>query len=200
MKKTTIFALFAVLLLTAGPTTAQQANLLSKAGEGDWVKFTVNVQNQTEPVLSIKDQSRWRVTSMVQETFVRIDNYTEFSGNKTNMGPIMPDFNEPFEPVPGIGNAKVTIVSSTPENLTVKGKSYACTKIVRKVSQPVDDAKIQMGWNGTSTIWVCPDIPVGGIIKIENQYQSQLTGDSAPNKISETWMLADFGFKDWKEE
>ncbi len=57
-----------------------------------------------------------------------------------------------------------------------------------------------MGWNGTSTIWVCPDIPVGGIVKIENQYQSQDTAGSKPQKISETWMLADFGFKDWKEE
>lgn len=200
MKRTSIYALLALLLLTAGLTFAQTANLLSKAGEGDWVKFTVNVQNQTEPFLSVKDQSRWRVTSMVQETGVRIDNYTEFSGRKATLGPVMADFNKPFEPVPQIVNAKITIVSSTPENVTVKGKSYACTKIVRQVSQPADDSKLQMGWNGTSTIWVCPDIPVGGVVKIENQYESQDTAGSKPNKISETWMLTDFGLKNWKEE
>ncbi len=200
MKKTSIFAMLAISLLTAGLALAQQANLLSKAGEGDWVKFMVNVQNQTEPFLSVKDQFRWRVTSMVQETGVRIDNYTEFSGRKASLGPIMADLNKPFEPVPGIGNAKITVVSSTPEKITVKSKSYACTKIVRQVSQPVDDDKLQMGWNGTSTIWVCPDIPVGGIVKIENQYQSQDTAGSKPQKINDTWMLADFGFKDWKEE
>jgi hypothetical protein len=59
---------------------------------------------------------------------------------------------------------------------------------------------LESGWNGTSTIWVCPDIPVGGVVKIENQYESQLTADSKPNKINETWVLADFGLKNWVEE
>jgi hypothetical protein len=200
MKKTTVLALTVLLQLTAGLTLAQTANLLSKAGQGDWVQFKVNVQNLTEPLLSVKDQSRWRVASAPGEGGVRIDNYTEFSGRKASLGGMMADLNKPFEPVPGIVKAKITIVSSAPENLTVKGKSYVCTKIVRQVRQPVDEVNLEAGWNGTSTIWVCPEIPVGGIVKIENQYESQLTAGAKPEKINESWVLVDFGFKNWTEE
>jgi hypothetical protein len=84
------------------------------------------------------------------------------------------------------------------ENLTVKGKSYACTKIVRKVSRAADISEIQSGWNGTSTLWLSPDVPVGGLVKIENRYASQQTPGSKPNMITETWLLTDFGFKNWK--
>lgn len=110
------------------------------------------------------------------------------------------EFAKPFEPVPGLAGAKITVVSSTPESLAVKGKSYACTKIVRRISKAVDAAKLESGWNGTSTIWVCPDIPVGGVVKIENQYESQITADSKLQKINEIWVLADFGLKSWKED
>jgi hypothetical protein len=39
-----------------------------------------------------------------------------------------------------------------------------------------------------------------GVVRIENQYQTQMNAGSAPDKINETWMLTDFGFKSWKEE
>jgi hypothetical protein len=200
MRKTTIFIVLALSLMTAGLALAQTANPLPKAGQGDWVEFTVNSENQTEPFLSVQDQHRWRVVSSVQPTMARIDNYSTMAGQRVSMGPIMVAFDKPYEPVPGLAGAKIKVVSSTPESLTVKGKSYACTKIVRQISLPVDAAKLESGWNGTSTIWICPDIPVGGIVKIENKYESQLTADSTPQKINETWVLADFGLKNWKEE
>jgi hypothetical protein len=200
MKKTTLLIFLALSLMISSLSLAQTANPLSKAGQGDWVKFTVNIENQTEPFLSVKDKEHWRDVSSVQPTMARIDNYTTMGGRRAGLGPIMVEFDKPYEPVPGLAGAKIKVFSSAAESLTVKGKTYACTKIVRQISKPVDAAMLESGWNGTSTIWVCPDIPVGGVVKIENQYESQLTADSKPNKINETWVLADFGLKNWVEE
>jgi hypothetical protein len=177
----------------------QADNPLSKAAANDWAKYTVNIQNVTMPFLSVQDQEQWRVVTVVQATGVRIDNYAMIAGNRSTMGGAIRYFNKPFEPVNELSEgAKIDIISTTTENLTVKGKSYACTKIVRKVSRPVDLSKIQSGWNGTSIIWLSADVPVGGLVKIENRYSAQLTPDSKPNTITETWLLTDFGFKNWK--
>jgi len=34
----------------------------------------------------------------------------------------------------------------------------------------------------------------------ENAYHTRLTKDDEGMKISETWVLAEYGYKDWKEE
>jgi hypothetical protein len=201
MRKASLMILVvAVLVFPAVPAAAQTANPLTKASDDDWAEYAVSVDNATVPILNMKDQQRWRVVSVVQATGVRIDNYSIMPGGRTSMGGSVSSFDKPFEPVFEIGNgAKIEVVSSAPETLTVKGKPYACTKIVRKVSRTLNPASMQTGWNGTSTIWLCPEIPVGGVVKIENQYESQLTGEAKPEKIKETWVLVDFGFKNWKE-
>jgi hypothetical protein len=188
-----------VLLVSALDASGQGTNPVAKAAVNDWAKYTVNTQNATLPSLSVQNQDHWRVVSVVLPTGVRIDNYVMIAGSHTSMGGSLLPSNKPFEPVLELSNgAKIEVVSSTAENVTVKGKSYACTKIVRKVSRQVDMSNLQSGWNGSSTIWLSPDIPVGGLVKIENRYTTQLTPDSEPNSITETWLLSDFGFKNWK--
>jgi len=201
MTKTRSLTSLVILALTAlGIAYAAAVHPLAKASAGDWVQFTVNMKNETEPLLSVVDQQRWRAVSVVLATGVRIDNYSTMAGSRTGMGGSAYYFNKPYEPVTGISlDAKIDIVSTTPDNVTIKGKSLACTKVVRKVTQPVSAETFQAGWNGTSTIWLCPDVPVGGLVKVENRFQFQLTVDSQPNKIVETWLLTDYGFKNWKE-
>jgi len=201
MRRTNIIILSLTLATAAaGFALAQTTHPLSKAGQGDWALYSVTVENSTTPFLSVKDQQRWRAVTIVQETGVRIDSFTLFNGSRASLGPSMIDFDKPFEPVFEISRgAKIEVVSSTPENLTIKGKTYACTKIVRKVSRPGNPETLETGWNGISTIWTCPDVPLGGIVKIENQCESQLTPDSKPDRIKETWTLADFGLKSWRE-
>lgn len=201
MKKTnTIILVLIIAIAAAGFVLAQTANPLAKAGRGDWALYSVTVENSTTPFLSVKDQQRWRAVTDVQETGARIDNYTVFGGSRASMGPSWIAFDQPFEPVFEISRgAKIEVVSSGAESLTVKGKAYACTKIVRKVSRASNEETLETGWNGTSTVWLCPDVPVGGVVKIENQYEGQLTSDSKPDKIKETWTLAEFGLKNWKE-
>jgi len=191
-----------IILLAAAPllTLAQASHPLAKAGEGDWAQYTVTVDNSTTPFLSVKDKKRWRAVTMVQAAGVRIENFTFMGGERRPLGPSWIAFDQPFEPVFEISRgAKIEVVSSTPESLTVKGKTYACTKTIRKVSRLTNAESLQTAWNGTSTVWTCPDVPLGGIVKIENQYESQLTPDSNLDKIKEIWTLADFGLKSWKE-
>jgi hypothetical protein len=201
MRRTNIVILALTLATAAaGFAAAQTTHPLSKAGQGDWALYSVTVENSTTPLLSVKDKQRWRAVTMVQETGVRVDSFTLMGGRKAGLGPSMIDFNKPFEPVFEISlGAKIEVLSSVPENLTVKGKTYACTKIVRKVSRPLSPDAMLTGWNGTSTVWTCLDVPLGGIVKIENQYEYQDAADSKPDKIKETWTLADFGLKNWEE-
>lgn len=178
----------------------QTGNPLAKASVGDWAQYLFNSRNETVPALSVTDQDRWRVVSVVEATGVRIDHYMTMGGSRTSALGSIVDFDKPYEPVPELSHgAKIEVVSSTPESVTVNGKTYACTKIVRKVSRTADMMKGQTGWNGTSTVWLCPEIPAGGIVKIENRYDSQLVESAAPNRIVETMALTDFGFKNWKD-
>jgi hypothetical protein len=199
-KRKSALAFLALWFVGTCLASGQAANPLAKASEGDWAQYLFNSQNETVPLLSVKDQKQWRVVSVVQATSVRLDLYMMVGDSRTNALGSIAYFNKPFEPVADLAQgAKIDVVSTMPENVTVNGKAYACTKIVRKVSRAADLSKGQSGWNGTSIVWLCPDIPAGGIVKIENRYDAQLTDDSEPNKIVETLILADFGFKNWKE-
>ncbi len=177
-----------------------QVNLLTKAAVGDWAEYSVTRENETIPLMSFKDQKHWRAISVVDESGVRMDEYLMFGGDRrTSLGRIV-YFSKPFEPISGLAEAAtVTIVSESAETLTLASKSYACTKIQRKINQPLNDEKLQTKWVGTSTIWISPDVPLGGLVKMENTYEEQLNSSIEANKIVETWVLTDFGFKNWKE-
>jgi hypothetical protein len=63
----------------------------------------------------------------------------------------------------------------------------------------VDEAAMESSWIGTSTVWMSDAVPLG-LVKMENAYHTRLTKDDEGMKISETWVLAEYGYKDWKEE
>jgi hypothetical protein len=190
--------LFCMLAIVAATAVSAQENPLAKSSRGDWARYLVTSTNETEPLMSSKDQQRWWNVSNVGEGFVRIDSYLMFGGNRVGGGGNVYYFKDHFEPVAGIGkSAKVQVVSTSTEKLSIKGKQYGCTKIVRKIDQPLDEANIVMGWAGTSTIWICSDIPLG-LAKVENRYLSTMSKSDKAQKIVETWVVDDFGFKNWK--
>ncbi len=190
------FLLFALLYTLTG---VAQDNPLKKAARGDWAKYLVTSKNQTIPLMSSKDAPKWRVVSNVGEGFVRIDNYIMFGNRRSGAGGSIEYFKDPFEPVQGIQRtAKVEIVSTTKEQLSINGKQYSCTKIVRKIHRPMDDAKAQSSWIGTSTIWVCSEVPLG-LARMENAYEMQLGKSDKPSRMIDTWVIAESGFKNWSD-
>jgi hypothetical protein len=68
---------------------------------------------------------------------------------------------------------------------------------VRKIEQPLDESTLQSSWVGTSTLWICDDLPLG-LAKMENVYETRLSKSDKGQKLTEMWVLAEFGFKNWK--
>jgi len=195
--RTFFCALLALFVVTSA---AGQDNPLARSSNGDWVKYLVTTKNETEPLLSSKDLPRWKAITNVGPDFVRIDDYMFFGGRRVGGGGSIAEFKNRYEPVPGIVQAtKVQVTSTTKEKLTINGKSYSCTKLVRKIDQRLDENTLQTGWSGTSTLWLCNDIPLG-LAKMENAYHSRLVSSDAGQKVVETWIVTEFGFKNWKED
>jgi len=188
------------LVVVSVALASAQDNPFKKSTTGDWAKYLVTSQNETVPLLSTKDQPRWRAISNVGDDWVRCDTYLLFNGQRSSGLGALYNFKDRFEPVPGISQAaKVKVTSTSKEKVTIKGKQYDCTKIVRKIDQPVNEEQMESSWIGTSTLWLCDALPLG-LAKMENVYQTQLTKDAEVNKIKETWLVAETGFKDFNEE
>ena len=191
---------FCLLALSAGAVASAQDNPLAKSSVGDWAKYLVTTKNETIPLMSTKDQQHWRVVKFVDNDAVGINGYFMVGENRSTTGGNIYNLKDRYEPVLGIMRSKqVQVVSTSKEKLTVSGKQYECTKIVRKVNQPVDEAAMESSWIGTSTVWMSDAVPLG-LVKMENAYHTRLTKDDEGMKISETWVLAEYGYKDWKEE
>lgn len=189
------------LLVVASLTAANaQNNPLAKTAVGDWAKYIVNTTNETIPMMSAKDKPHWRYAAVVLDDAVRINGEYFVGENKAIDGGTIHNLKDRYEPALGLRNSKnVKIVSTSKEKITVGGKQYDCTKIVRKVDQPVNEATFGASWVGTSTLWVSDAVPLG-LVKMENAYHTKMTKDDEGMKIKETWVLAEFGFKDWKGE
>lgn len=193
--KRLICCLLAITFVALAPA---QEHPLAKTSNGDWVKYLITTKNETEPLLSVKDSPRWWAVSNVSDQYVRVDNYMMFAGKRSGGGGIMFNTKERFEPAPGVGKtSKIQVVSTSKEKLTIGGKQYDCTKIVRKIDQALDEASITTSWNGTSTIWLCQQLPLG-LAKMENAYEMRMSKSDKGQKIVETWVAAEFGFKNFK--
>ena len=189
-----------LLALAVGAVASAQDNPLAKSSAGDWAKYLVTTKNETIPLMSTKDQQHWRVVKFVDNDAVGINGYFMVGENRSTTGGNIYNLKDRYEPVLGIMRSKqVKVVSTSKEKLTVSGKQYECTKIVRKVNQPVDEATMESSWIGTSTVWMSDAVPLG-LVKMENAYHTRLTKDDEGMKISETWVLAEYGYKDWKGE
>ena len=148
--------------------------------------------------MSEKDQPLWWTVSDVREGLVRVDGYMMFGGRRAPAGGTLFHFKDRFEPVlEVVKSAKVQVLSTSKEKLSINGKQYDCTKIVRKIDQPLDESKLQTSWSGTSTLWICDQLPLG-LAKMENAYQIKRSKSDNGEKITETWVIAEFGFKNWK--
>jgi hypothetical protein len=95
MRKT--FKVILGLCFVAMSLAGMQAerNLLVKAQVGDWAQYLFNSQNETVPMLSVKDQQRWRVISVVEETGVRIDESFIMAGERSGPMGTIANFNRP---------------------------------------------------------------------------------------------------------
>jgi len=191
--------LFSLLALTCATVVSAQDNPLMKCAVNDWAKYLVTTKNETVPLMSTKDRPVWLAVRNADKDFVYLDNYSMWGNSRHAAGgsPHHPS-HERFEPVPDIAiSTPVEIVSTLKETLTINGVKYECTKIVRKIDQPLDDKKLVAAWKGTSTLWICDKLPLG-LARMENVCETRSSKSDKGQKITETWVIAEFGFKNWK--
>ena len=191
--------LFSLLALTCVAMVSAQDNPLTKCAVNDWAKYLVTTKNETVPLMSAKDRPAWLAVRNADKDFVYLDNYSMWGTSRHAAGgsPHHPG-HERFEPVQDIAiSTPVEIVSTSKEALTINGVKYECTKVVRKIDQPLDDKKLVGAWKGTSTLWICDKLPLG-LAKMENVCETRSSKSDKGQKITETWVIAEFGFKNWK--
>jgi hypothetical protein len=180
-------------------TASAQENPLAKCSVGDWAKYLITTKNETVPLMSGKDRPVWLAVRNADKGFVYLDNYSMWGKDRHAAGgsPHHPA-RERFEPVPDIAiSTPVEIVSTSKEALTINGARYECTKIVRRIDQPLDDKNLVAGWKGTSTLWISDKLPLG-LARMENVCDTKSSRSDKGQKITETWVIAEFGFKNWK--
>ena len=191
--------LFSLLALTCVALVSAQDNPLTKCAVRDWAKYLVTTKNETVPLMSTKDRPVWLAVRNADKDFVYLDNYSMWGNSRHAAGgsPHHPG-RERFEPVPEIAiTTPVDIISTSKEALTINGVKYECTKVVRKIDQPLDDKNLVAAWKGTSTLWICDKLPLG-LAKMENVCETRPSKSDKGEKITETWIIAEFGFKNWK--
>ena len=190
--------LFSLILLTPGMLLAA-GHPLANAKAGQWAKYLITYDVPSEPFMSSKNAPRWRiVTDYDPDTgFIRADDKIMFGNERQSGGPQGFSTKEPFEPLGGLrADAAISVVATESAKVVVAGKPVACTKIVRKITMPFTDGF--PSWKGTSTIWISTDVPLG-LVRMENEFDRQISEDDKPQHVIETWVLAEYG-NEWKED
>ena len=187
-----------ILVLALAVAASAQENPLAKCARGDWAKYLVSLKNERVPLLSFKDAPRWVLVSSLGDGYVRTDSYVMFGNRRSNGGGNLYHTNERYMPVPGIAKtAKIDVVSTSKEKLSIKDKQYECSKVVMKIDQALDEKSVTPSWTGTSTLWICEQLPLG-LAKMENAYETKMSQKDKGQKVVETWVIDEFGFKNWK--
>jgi len=196
--RSAVAPLAALAVLGAALPAAGKDFSLASSSEGDWAKYLVSTENKTIAMLSKKDQPRWRILrSRAGANIARIDTIIEMEPGKKTIplgSPVQID--KPYDPLFMGSEPALQTISTSSEVVSLKGKSYACTKIVRRLDRPEKMEMGQTAWKGTSTIWLSGDAPLG-LVKMVNDYEEKM---GQPMKIVETWILDDSGFRSWKGE
>ena len=149
-----------VLLLVKGSLAGEAENPFKKAKVGDWVSYS------TVTVMSVGGM---KTNSTVKQTVKAKDEKEltvlfemDTAGQKHSQEVKIP-LDKPYDPAaaaPKAPQAKVEKLGEGDETITVGGKQYACHWT--QVKATMGPAAVS-----TSKVWSCPDVPLGGTVKME---------------------------------
>ena len=160
------FAVFAVLsLMTNHVRAEEQENPYKKADVGDWMEWKMSMMGQeatTKQTVKAKDD-----TSVTLTVETKMMGQTQTQEHKI-------DLTKPFDPnkpQQDIPNAKVEIVEKGNETIKVGDKEYKCNWTKVKVTMDVQGNTIE----SNAKTYVCPDVPLGGMVKVETEAMGMKT-------------------------
>ena len=179
-----------VVLLLAGETFSQQATL-KNSGIKDWARYSISISNLTDQVEGEKKTvDVWYYVDTINSGTIVLRSLQQLGSSRIANGIMMGTLNDFF--VPGLALPKTAAIEYSAlaqEDLSLNGKEYSCTKLVRRISVSPDTGVSD--WNGTSTVWLNSSVPFG-ILRIENDYIKDA------RHMQELWVLSDCGFGNWK--
>lgn len=167
---------------------------LQDVKDGDWVEYNYKSAQDSTALSNIKTSKKWWTVSHRTETHVRVDFELIAFGARRRGGSHMFSLSKPFEPtLKDNPSAQVKVLSEGNETLTMNGKKYNCQWRLREIYVPLDKDSVIPEYKCKSRIWVCPEVPVGGIVKMENTISQRFSENEEFLKSVELYELNTFG-------
>ena len=157
---------------------AAEANPLKNAKVGDWIEFAMSTEAMGRKMEMEMKQS----VVAKDETSVTLRTESSMMGQKMPGKDVKIPLDKPYEPYTQMQNltdAKVTPLGDGDESITVAGKSYACrwTKVKVVATKP-------QAMEMTAKTWVCKDVPVSGLVRMESEMNMTVNGQAMATKTS----------------
>jgi hypothetical protein len=177
-----MLAVLAAVAFVAGSWcgAADVENPYKKAKVGDWVAYSITTMGQAQTMKqTVKAKDEKEITLIIE---------MEVMGQKVKQETKIP-LDQPYDPVKAGSqpDAKVEKVADGKETVTVAGKEYACQWYQVKMSMKAPTGDMA----GTGKSWICPDVPLSGLVKSEQDVEFNAGGQ--PMKMHMTMELKDCG-------
>jgi len=157
---------------------AAEENPFKKAKVGEWIEYTMNTEAMGQKMEMGMKQS----VLAKDETSVTLRTESSMMGQKMPGQDVKILLDKPYEPYlqdQKLTDAKVTPLGDGNETITVGGKSYACrwTKVKVVATKP-------QAMEMTAKTWVCKDVPLSGMVRMESEMNMTVNGQAMATKTS----------------
>ncbi len=184
----------AVTLFVPVMAGSTQHPLRSTKG-GTWLEYSVRSADSPAAVKAAEGFSRWWTADNAANDFVSVRFESFVMGQRRRGGSHVFRFDRPFEPtLKDADGVKIKILSEGNETLSINGKQYNCKWQVRQIDLALDEQTVTPEYKGKSKVWFCADVPLGGMVKMENDISQRYSASDEFMKVYEIWEIKAFGY------
>ncbi len=179
-----------VVPVSAGDTQHPMRN----TKDGTWLEYSVKSADSQTAAKAAKAFSRWWTADNPSKDFLIVRFESFVLGQRRPGGSHVFRFDRPFEPtLKDVDGVKIKVLTEGNESLAIGGKQYNCKWQVRQIDLALDEQSITPEYKCKSKVWFCPDVPMGGMVKMENDISQRYSKSDDFMKVYEIWELKAFG-------
>lgn len=151
-------------LLAANAMQAGEGNALKDAKVGDWVEHKFNVNTGGRAF----EMTMKQTITAKDDASVTIKSEMKMEGKALPPSEFKVDLTKDFNPTSPRGTGKYEIAEQGDEKLSVGGKDLKCHWM--SINGTIEgQAGVPTKFEGK--IWICPDVPLGGLVKLDGKSQ-----------------------------